>query len=408
MAGEAGATFDAAARERLRQATEATRRQHETFDRGPVGRALATGKTKSDYRLADAAVPDALWKRGDQGFATAQAYLQATGGGAEARAALHDAAASSLRRFAEAADGTIDPKKLQQWRQRHASALRAVPELSREFSSAGRAAEALASARAAKVAAMRDFEQGIVGQALRADPADLPRVIGGIFGKRSSVADMKALAETLRGQPGGIEGLHRVIADHIVNLAKGTAEAGTSGVTQIKSAVFQRFMNKNTPALRAAGFSDQQIRTLHAIGADLQQANRSVASVRVGGGSDTAQKTIGALRAEKEAIAKGAEHTPLMEMWALALTGHHLAGTLGGAAGAALGPARHALNSARTAGLQNVHDILVEAMINPDVAKRLLEKLPPKMPKPAQEAYMARLGRAFQRSATYSSLQALH
>ena len=374
-AGVQGATFDAAARERLKAATNATRQQHETFDRGSVGQILATRGTATDFRLADSAVPGRVWRPGGAGQETAEAFLSASGGKGEARAALHDAAMTSLqdpRRGITLPDGTVDGKKLAAWRKAHASALKAVPELDKELTTVQRAAEAVASANANRLAASKEFQLGAVGKVMQLEePADVVNAVGRIFTGAAPVKTMSKLAEAVGGQPGGADGLKRAIAEHMRGLLVGNTEAATTGVGQIKSDTFQAFVRKNAATLKAAGYTDEQVGSLQAIAADLQRANRSVAAVRTGGGSDTSSKIGPAL-----AKALNSPTSMLAEVVAGYLAGSHFAGTMGGLAGAGTGVARHVFMAARRAGLEKAEDLFAQALLDPDVARRLLKKLP--------------------------------
>ena len=139
--------FDDSARDRLRAATAATRERAETYDRGPIGDILRTSGMQGQYRSLDAAVPAKIFRPGAGGFEAVQSYRRAVGNDAEALGVLSDYAAASLRRAAERADGTLDPRRVEAWQRQHRDALRAIPELDQRFGRAANASQALENYR---------------------------------------------------------------------------------------------------------------------------------------------------------------------------------------------------------------------------------------------------------------------
>lgn len=139
--------LDESARERMRAANAATAARARTFDEGPVGATLRTLGQRGNYRVMDANVGSQFFAPGPGGAQRVQAFRNAVGDNVAATDALHNFAASSLRRTAMREDGTLDPNRFAAWSRQHADALRAVPELAGRFQTAADASRALADFR---------------------------------------------------------------------------------------------------------------------------------------------------------------------------------------------------------------------------------------------------------------------
>jgi hypothetical protein len=444
--------FDQAARERLTAATDSTRERAQTFNRGtPAAITRREGQT-GPYRIGDAAVPGKVFVSGPKGGEEVARFRQIVGDG-PAMDALSEYAASQLRRYALQPDGTISPSRLETWRRMYADALRAFPaldarlsdadraartltetldvarettrltdslrklvrpdgtidptwfanwrrnnagavrahpELERQFSDAAAAAETLTAATEAKATRLKEYQAGLVGRLVGAeDPADVTRIIGGIFSRQDAVAQMQRLVRETANDPQAREGLRKAVADHIRTRMTGNTEGGTSGQALLKSDQFQTFVKQNRAAL-ATVFKPEEVSAIQAIAADLQRANRSLAAVRIPGQSNTAQ--------DLTAIAKSKETSLLGKiiLAAGAAAGAGADGMTGGLVGL-LGA--RTLAGMREAGLQRVDDIVKDAMLNPDRARILLSKVPVE---PDQGQVLA-LAQRYRRAATASA-----
>lgn len=121
--------FDEGAAGRLKAASAATRERAQTFDAGRVGAVTRRSGAQGPFNVEASVVPARFFLPGPRGFETMQA-LRASAPGALPQ--IRDYAISTLRKAAESPlDGTLDPAKVQAWRQKHADALRAVPEVER-------------------------------------------------------------------------------------------------------------------------------------------------------------------------------------------------------------------------------------------------------------------------------------
>jgi len=364
-------TFDEAARGRLSAATDATRQRHETFDATPNDRLLRRQGRDGPYDLPVSAVPGQIFFPGPKSFDAIQNYRRAVGDG-QALASLQDFAAMQLRRAATQADGTLKPQVVANWRRAHADALRAFPELDRRFADAATASESMQLAADARREALDEYQRGIVGRLIGVtDPSDVTRVVGSIFGRQDSVAQMRRLVTEAGRTPEGREGLRKSVADFMTGKLISNTEAATSGRELIKSDQFQTFLQSNKAALKEV-FSDNEIELIGRIAKDLQQANRSLTAVKIPGQSNTMQDAFAVAKNDSNAsifakiIAKAGAAGLGATYFANPALG--LAATVG--TGTAL--------AIRQAGIHRIDDLVREAMLDPSTANLLLMKAPAK------------------------------
>lgn len=360
-------SFDQAASERLGAATQATKDRAQTFGAQPVSQSLATTGTKDNFRLPDGQVAGKFFHPGMSAFAHMQALLKAAGDAV--MPVIERYAATTLRRAALKADGTLDPAKFAQWQKSFGDALRALPAETRaKFASAAKAAETLAQAQAERATALKEAQQGAIGKLMGlSSPEDVVKAVGNVLNGSTPVADMKALAKATSGDPVARQGLRRAITDYIASKFIGNTEAATSGDSLIKADAYQTFIRQNRAALHLV-FSPDEVRTMEAVAEDIQRAKRSQNAVRLPGGSNTAQDSQNLVQRVTDAAGKSWLHV------------------LGGALGAHFGPfgaaagvmTAHLTQALRARGIARVDQLVSEAMLDPKLARELLKNAPRK------------------------------
>lgn len=397
---ELTANFDKTALGRLRAARQATRDRAETFDNKRLGPIRRRPSTTAPYDMPASAVPGRVFVPGPKGFETIQTYRNAVGD-EEAFTALRDYAVDRLRKTALRDDGTLDPGKVTSWRRGHADALRAFPDLDAKFADAASASDTMANVARQRKTALDQTQRGVLGKFVGVDhPDDVTNAVGRIFGAQDSVKRMSQLRGAIRGNADAETGLRKAIVDHIAAKFVGNTEAGTSGIGTVKSDGFQNFVKQNRTALRTAGFSDDEMAIMGRVAEDLRRANRSVASVKNPGGSNTAQDTLAVQASDKP-------QTILAKV--LMNTRGASAGTVGGAGyfagggsplasmamfGAGVGS--DVIAAMRQVGIEKVDDLVADALLNPGRARVLLSKAgTPKQ----EEALMKVMARLYRQSA---------
>jgi hypothetical protein len=351
-----GMPYDEGAKQRLAEATQATKTRARTFGLGAVGNILRKGEASDLFKSPNSLVASTAFKRGATGFEDVSAVLKAS---PETLPLLQDAAAMSLRDWPGAmrADGTLNPRAFESWRLAHDDALRALPaETQTRFADAAKASDALVDAERGAADAIKAFQKSALGKFLDvADEQDVTSTIGRIMNSRTASRDLGALVDgvsTSKALSGDarratMDGLRQAVADHIVNTF-------VTGAGEIKPDAFQSFVSTNRGALSKV-FGPDEMNLLGNIAMDYQRAARSTAKAA------PAEAQVSEM---SKRVLAGAPLT-------IGLTG----GWLGGL-GAMFGIEAGATLFKR--GIANVDDLLREALLHPEVAKELLERVPAK------------------------------
>lgn len=380
--------FDQAALDRLSAARAATKSRVETFDNKTLAPIRARPGKTSPYNMGASAVPERIFFPGQKSADAINTYRAAVGD-AHALPILEQYAVDRLRRTALRDDGTLDPGKIAQFRRAHADALRSFPALDAKFADAAKASDALAETATAAKASVDAAQQGAIGKILGlSDPADVTRTIGRIFARQDAIKEMSGLRRAITGNRDAEEGLRKAVVDHILDRFVSNTEAATSGLGTVKSDQFQTFVAQNKGALNAAGFTNADLDLMDNVAADLQRANRSIAAVKLPGGSNTTQDIL----ASK---ANDAPATMIMKIVAATALGGGAGSVVGGPViGTAAGIATGVLGVLRQQGVAKIDDLVRQAMLDPQLARMLMMKVKPEQVKAAAVS----IGQRFRRS----------
>ena len=392
--------FDEASLGRLKAAREATSNRAGTFDNKTLGPMRRRPSTVSPYDMPASAVAARVFVPGPKGFDTVKTF-RAAAGDHTAYKALQDYAIDRLRNNAMRPDGTLDPAKVQSFRRSHSDALRAFPELDQSFANAAAASETMGIVASQRKAALDEAQKGALKPFLGSDnPEDVTRAVGSIFGRQDANQRMAQLRGAIGTNAEAKAGLRKAVADYVTGRFIGNTEAATSGVGTMKSDQFQNFVKQNRPALKVAGFSDKELATMDRIVQDLQRSNRSIASVKIPGQSNTAQDIIATRKGE-------AAQTILRRITSAASGGggYIAGGPLTAIAGWV---GSEVVGAMRQAGLQTVDQLVADAMLNPARAKALLSIPAAKAEASSMKALAAMYRRAAAASAASTARDTHH
>lgn len=342
-----------------------------------IGTAEKASRLLDDARIIPEGVLDAdvggkVFRSGPGGYESVTNFVRAMGGD-RARTILEDYATNRLRDFAEVKSGdlagTLDPKKVEMWRARHKEALRALPEVDAKLADPVAASEAIATLAQARKEALDGYQSGVVGRLIGVDdPQDVVKTVGGIFGRQDAVAQMRKLVSETAGNPDARQGLRKAVSGYITKRFISNTEGATSDVDLIRAGQFQSFVNDNRNTLRTL-FTDPEVEMMDRIAKDLHRANRSSTAARIPGQSNTAGDTLAAGRATT------GEPQSLLSVLMKAGAAGAAAGAVGGVIPAAAGAAGVAIVGAlRNAGIKSADTILRDAMLDPKLARVLLER----------------------------------
>lgn len=376
---------DEAAYGRLRAASDATKARAKAVGTGVTGQMLRNAGDTGSYKMSDAKVAENVFRPGRDGGERLRSYLASVESRAEAREAVEEFAASSLRRYALREDGTIDPNRLSRWRNLHADALGELPPTVRaKFSEAGRASNALEQAEARAAVLRKERERSVLAKVSRIDPDDMPRELGRILTGAKSQSEVAKLMREVRGNPDAVKGLQRALAEYVEAQFISAKEVGTSGDLGLKANALQTFVRKNGPAL--ALINPQGLKTLEGIADDMRRAERSSMATRLPGNSNSPQDLAPTL---DKMQGKGSLLTQVLLAGGLGLQ-------TGGVKGAALAGsgvlAKGTLSAMRARGMKAVDDLVVEMMLDPALARPALMKAA--NPKASEQALVKALGRS--------------
>ena len=341
--------------ERYAAARAATRDIKERFGEGAVGRVLAEGDNEG-FRMTASNVAKNLFDRPED----LRAYLASVGDDAAARASLQDYAAFSLQKDA-VKDGMMSTSKYRKWLDDHDYVLKEFPDLRAKFGDMRAAQSTLDDVLAAQKQALTDYQDGAIKRLFNTKDPELV-----ITNALKRPGEFEALVAEASKNPAAIAGMKRAVVNFMMKQARSTAESGTSGETQINAATLQKFFLNNKRSLSAL-FSPEQLASMESVTKDLQQANRSIAAVRIPGGSNTAQDTSGRFMTALSQVVS--QHGGK----AAGGVGGSMFGPVGAAAGVAAGAVADAMRVARVNSIENA---LVEMMLDPKMAAEWLRKVP--------------------------------
>jgi hypothetical protein len=313
--------------------------------------------------VPDVQVPD-KFIGSPQGVA---AYSVAGGDPATLQAAL----VGDLRRSATAPDGSLDVGRYQSWLTRRADALRAFPDLQQQLGTVAQAQGAVDAASGAARQQTVDFQQSAARHFLNAEPT---QAVQAALGSKNPSADFAQLARMVQVNPDAQAGLQRAVADYINQRFIGNTEAGTSGLGTVRSDQFQEFMKRNGDALTWVMGADR-VQALRDIAADLQRSNRSIASSKIPGQSNTAQDLSG-ISGKLSWFKQNLSQNILPAGGSLI---GYLAGDITGLAGGygAGTAAKQLVGKLKAAGIDRADQLTTEALLNPELARTLLIKPSP-------------------------------
>lgn len=388
VSGPPQPNFDDAVAGRYGAARAATVERKSTYRSGTVGEVLNSGRNGAEYRLTDAGVGPKIFKAGPDGERAIGEYIRATQGAQGSGERLEQYIASSLRDGGVIlSDGTLDAAKFARWQRRYRHALDAAgeqwPEMPTRLRTIAEAQNFLDTTIAQHTAQMREFQTTAAARFLGEDPGKA------VANALKSPENMRQVWSMVRGNPDAEAGLRRMIVEHMQAKLQSTAESGTSGVNLYKSDAFQKFVADNRATLKIA-FGGQGLHNLEMVAADLKRANRSVVGSKIPGQSNTAQDTHAT-----GAHTSGGGTSTLTNLVLLS-AGEHIAEHVGkiGSAHAAIEGGHHAAgaivslvkpvlaifpivaNALRQSGLTSIDNLVTEAMLNPELARTLVQRLP--------------------------------
>jgi hypothetical protein len=314
----------------------------EPYEAKPVKGIVADAPTPSGFKMTEGQVPEAAFRPGNTGGEQIRALREA----GATNEALADAAALSLQRQA-IRDGAVNPTAFRRWLHNHESAIRELPpEVQRRFLSANSAAEALAEATARRQANMRQFDESAVGKVLGIPLENLQKAIGTYL---ENPAASNELANRVARNPQAQAGLRRLVADHILRRFKDASD-------NLSKASLTKFISQNKGQIEAI-FGKEGADRFQRLANDIERSRKQMTTGKDPAGPGTARDLWRAAGGDVSVMTLAAS----------------VFGPLG-VGGVAL--AKHILGNMRLAGINGRDELFARALLNPDLARKLLTRAP--------------------------------
>jgi hypothetical protein len=243
----------------------------------------------------------------------------------------------------------VDPTAFRRWLNNHASAIAELPPgVRRGFQSAADAAATLERVTAERQAALRGFDQSTVGKVLGVPVADLEKTIKSYLETPSRAHEM---ANAVSGNKAAQEGLRRLTADFIVRQF-------TSASDDLSKAALTTWLKRNRPGM-AAVFGNEGALRFQRLSDDIERSRKQLVTGKDPAGPGTA--------GDLASVAKSAAGATVMSL---------IAKALGPKGIAAAGIGKAILGNMKLAGMADVDALFARALLDPELARKLLTKAP--------------------------------
>ena len=372
--------FEKEAADKLTQAKKAHAEFARTFRQEPIKGTLADYGFSGDYKMPSGAVPDRAFPTGPKGYENTSAFLKANNNSPEIIAALQQTAINKLRDIM-GQDTLLSQKKLDAFKTKYDSSLRAIEEVSpnfkNRFDNLAAATESLNSAKQANIERIALEKKSAANQIIGAStPEEMRSRVGNLLSSTDGAAKIKEIMGRMGGNQDAIDGLRRAATEHLVERFSNASMAGEERT--LSGAKFNKYLTANADALEAM-FGKEGLANIKRIGADLDRSQQAMDAVRARTGSDTAQNLFGQYNKIMEAKGHGSLATVFLIGGMEAFDKMGIMGALGVGATAAL---KSAADRLRANGISNVNDLLMRGLEDPAVGAAMLQRAIDKNGKP--------------------------
>jgi hypothetical protein len=361
---------------RLRAAKDATIARVRTFDNLYLKPLLEKAATGQEYKVAAEKVAGNIFNAQIDAAARIDA-LRAAVGVEKADDLLTGYALDRVVKEV-VRDGVTDAKKLESWRAKNADALKALPDLDAKLKDTASLIDAVAarakartkSLDAKKKRAVGPFLESSTGVLIGNDPKAVDAAVGSILTGQNAATKMKELRSAMRRSPDALEGLRKAVVDNVVSRFTKVTQGPAGEFVTLNAEPLLNFVRVNDEVLLASGLTRGQINGMKAIATEAAQSSallRAAVATRKPAtlGNLTSKIRGGQLQSILNRITLRQALTKGGMLGAMTMTG------LGGAQLAA----DLALTVLRNKGLEQVDEIVARAMLDPDLARTLVQKV---------------------------------
>lgn len=258
-----------------------------------------------EFRVPESAVPSKYFKPGSKGVIEAiDNYKKTVGASEQALEPIYRYATDSLRNYA-IKDGKVDIKKYRKWMSDHSAALEQLPDLKNQFSSVEKAQSFLNERFGDLTRSQLEAEKGALSYILRVD-ADkaIPAMLSG---KDMIKRTMRTVQYVKQSDPDALAGLRRGVIEHLkkksyiadakTSLEEASLPGGETFDGTVRGGVLKSEWEKIRPAIDKSGlFTESQLKGFDYLYRD-KSSQLSVGKTRTPGESSTFQNfsTLAAL-----------------------------------------------------------------------------------------------------------------
>lgn len=353
-AAMAGSGFTQAQREAYQQARALRREMGQRFQQGAVGRVGAQGNY-GEYNLTPAELPGLFFNSTKGSADDAQQFIAAFPDRGAAVDALRGYAVMDLRRAAVDADGTVNPARLQSWLSKNAAALNQFPELRNDLMALKNAQVTVDRLYGSQTRTLAEVQKGALGSFV----ANPEQAVSRLMSRSTPNGEVMRLRSLIGNDQTALEGLRRSVLEYgIPQLRQDFITNQAAGTNVIPWMTVKSFINQNRQKL-ALIYEPEQLKAIESVALDMARSNASNSAGRVAG-SNTIQNLSSA-----NLIAR------------LTSGGVNLTEGGQGLVGNTLGQLGRFVGWAYTMPEAQVQQLLVDAMLDPKLAKALAAKPTP-------------------------------
>lgn len=327
-------------------------RDLDPFNEGVVGKVLKTDRASGQYQVADAGVLSQFVRPGDLGAETADALRRMNVGEDE----VMDHFARLLNEQVAGSNGKLDPKRWRTILRRYGPFLARFPEVRERMTNLADA-QAMVDDLTDSINLPASVRETGVAEYLLQD--NLDRVVKRVLKDDNPVAAYDHLAKILGDEPRAIRGLRRAVAEHILNSISNSARRTDGQEVLSTKKTLDLLKQPGVRNLIQERFTANQRRILDQL--QNEMVGRSVASgPRRTTGSDTAPNQV---------------FQTLLKRWAipgLGDVGNFMLDSVPGLPGLATG-SRVAREGARLYGTNRAQQVVLEALLDPRLAAKVME-----------------------------------
>lgn len=337
-------------------ARDLRRQMGQQFEQGNVGRVGAT-KAFGEPVLTESEIPAQFFHSSKGAPDDAAQFIASLGGRPKATQALQEYVIGDLQKSVVDETGQVNAGRLRSWLSRHAPALREFPDIQTRVRNVQNAQAYLDDMVGREARSLQEVERGAFGLFLNG--SDPETAVRRLMSDGTPPGELAGFVRTLRHDPQAMAGLRRSVLERGVPELRPDFYADQLGdINRIPWPKVKNFINENRTKLEVI-YSPAQLKVIEQVADDLQMANVSQAGGRVAG-SNTIQNLSTA-----NLIAR--------------LTAGGVNPTEGGRGlvGNTLGSLGRFVSWAYKMPEQQVQQLLVDAMLDPQLAQRLARRPSP-------------------------------